>query len=73
MSEWIEHDGKGMPVAADVMVIIKCRDGWESKYAEQADGWTEQGYPDCNQWIHKEGALNDKFDIIAYRIVEATP
>lgn len=64
MSEWIEWDGGECPVAPDVMVCIKFRDGndffADDKRALGAVDWTPN-------WHHSGGDS----DIIAYRVIGA--
>ena len=62
MSDWIEHDGKGMPIDGEIRVHVKFRDGSESyrEYPWLARMWGSnwEHYPD-----HHEA------DIVAYRII----
>ena len=69
MGEWIEHDGKGMPVAGGVVVDVRFRDGhvvnalpanyWDSLYPEHAN---------CSNWVTP--IYGDPLDsrIVAYRV-----
>lgn len=59
-SEWIEHDGKGMPVGIDDVVQRKYRDGLVGKWlstrkAQNVEMWTHRDHDD---------------DIIAYCVVK---
>jgi len=59
--EWIEHDGKVMPVGGYVLVQIKCR--WEVQHGD----WT------CRPSKAKKLRWNragDEGDILYYRIVK---
>lgn len=60
MSDWIEHDGKEMPVPGDTVVDVRFRDGTEM----------HDTYP-CmsDSWKHIWGDA----DIIAYRLSEVPP
>lgn len=63
MTDWIKHDGKGMPVDGNTLVTVRFRDGreekehlnafWWSPIAGSRDHWTHTGHP---------------ADIIAYRV-----
>lgn len=69
MGEWIQHDGKGMPVRPETSVQIKARngyseDGWNS--AETAAFWAEDERDGGWNWKGQGG------DIIAYRVVHPT-
>ena len=56
--EWIEHDGKGMPVGLQQRVAVRHRNGIVGKVmAAKFYGWGHR--PDA-----------PGYDIIAYRIVE---
>lgn len=70
-SEWIDHDGNGMPVGPDVLVAVKFRDGfdWYEDFPLCADNWHSNISPNFSNWH----SLNDDDDalITAYRI--ATP
>lgn len=67
---WIKHDGKGMPVDGDVLVLCRFRDGED----EVSFGWkpskASYWHHSCkglSNWVHE---LPSSADIIAYRIVE---
>jgi hypothetical protein len=65
-SDWIEHDGKGMPVSPDTKVIVRFRDGEEEgpDQAEYAECW---GMCGCgSNWSHE---FPSPSDIVAYRII----
>lgn len=64
-SEWIQHDGKGMPVGAQEMVEITCRDGWMSKRPTWAEELTDAAEETGGMWVH--GGYGT--DIISYRVV----
>lgn len=59
--EWIEHDvkGKGMPVSADVLVIVQYGDGFVSSRPLPAGAWNWKG----------TSGHGGKYDIIAYCVV----
>ena len=65
MSEWIEHDGKGMPVSPDTKVIVRFRDGDEETedLAATAASW---GAGRGSNWSHE---FPGGSDIVAYHIV----
>lgn len=57
--DWIEHDGKGMPVKHGAMVSLRLRDGTVfDKYEVHGD--------DEDLWKHLWGEA----DIVAYRVVK---
>ncbi len=61
--EWIEHDGKGMPVDGDVLVHVKFAVGGSDEDCEpQTAMW----------WNHEENWIDhqDPFSITHYRIVK---
>ena len=67
MAEWIEHDGKGMPVNGNALVAVKFRD--HSPYYEGLDKampakeWNGLCSND-SCWVHN----GTDGDIIAYRL-----
>jgi len=66
-SEWIEHDGICRPVAADVRVITKMRDGYVNPQVPA--GFWGDGLSDESNWWHDPHAPTS-VDIIAYKIFE---
>ena len=58
--EWIAHDGKGMPVAGDVMVDVLMR--WETFDDFESD----PGYALDFIWAHDGGKA---FEITHYKVV----
>lgn len=68
MSEWIEHDGKGMPVPAETRVELRFRDG-DTRFGA-AGTWDSDG-DEGTQWRFL--ASDPDFDIVAYRILSPTP
>lgn len=68
MSEWIKHDGKGMPVDGDTLVLLRFLDGYceEAKGDEpnRADFWA-QG--DDDWWSYP---IDNPDSITHYRIIE---
>lgn len=68
--EWIAHDGKGMPVAGDVMVLCRFADGTD----EELDGleplnasfWNGNDPNDSN-WI--AGTVVKSHEITHYKVV----
>lgn len=67
MSEWIEHDGKGMPVDGDKLVEVRQRDGWESGRPVKASYWTISH----DNWTHDHS--RQAYDIVAYRVQDTPP
>lgn len=64
MSEWIDHDGKGMPVDGDTIVSIRIRSGEETpaKWNTRAKDWAWR-------WADERSAASFKSgDILAYRV-----
>lgn len=69
--EWIKHDGKGMPVAGDVMVLCRFADGSDDELAGlpplTASFW-DSFYPGIsNNWIASEVHANDA--ITEYKVI----
>jgi len=73
MSEWIEHDGKGMPVDGDTLVYVRFADGWE----DERDAFGNDLSPDkakvwgsgpSSNWVWGE-QRPIHLEIVAYRIV----
>lgn len=56
--EWIQHDGKGMPVPVDTIVQVQHGDGWISQHPVRAS---------VLRWAASH-AHGGKYDIVAYRI-----
>jgi len=67
---WIEHDGKGMTVSAETMVLVKYRDGTDEGTAGldpmRAGFWDGHKGNFQSNWLH----LNTASDIVAYRVVK---
>ena len=69
-SEWIEHDGKGMPVRQDEFVVVKFRvpgDGFDLQRPTQAR-WLDMSGGETSLWVFSDKYPED--DIIAYRVVK---
>ncbi len=65
---WIEHDGKGMPVDGDTLVICKFRDGDEEKDGEEwAAKFWHSSDPALSNWVHIYGR---NAEIVAYKVVK---
>lgn len=79
MSEWIEHDGKGMPVDGETLVYAKFADGYSdnprlrnpipaSYWHEPL--WEQKGlYADSSNWVWPENGPRDSH-IVAYMIFD---
>lgn len=69
-SEWIDHDGKGMPVDGDVLVAVKFKDGDEDfiNFPIRAEYWHSDN--EGSNWVASNTDDDDAL-ITAYRI--ATP
>jgi hypothetical protein len=67
-NDWIEHDGKGMPVDGDVHVKVKFRDGDEYKSITNASYWDDND-PMASNWVWIYD-LAPSTDITHYRIVK---
>ncbi|MDX1222723.1 hypothetical protein GOL85_13420 [Sinorhizobium medicae] len=65
--EWIEHDGKGMPVDGETPVVLRFRDG--DMRIGKAGHWHGCGEGDDTQWVFSD--WDPDFDIVAYRVLEA--
>lgn len=66
MTDWIKHDGKGMPVDGETLVQVRFRDGWsDERHAtnDKASYWHEDE-PEGSSWVSTE----DDDYIIAYRV-----
>jgi len=63
--EWIEHDGKGMPVDGERKVYV-CFRGAGERGPAKARFWN-RCTPSC--WLHTD--TDPEMDIIAYRLVDA--
>ncbi len=69
---WRDHDGSGMPVDPDVMVLVRTQDGEESEIPITAAEWGQA--PEFENpigegrswWIHH----GEDYDIIAYKVIE---
>lgn len=69
MTEWTEHDGKGMPVSPDTKVMVKLRNGWTDEdhvYWETAKYWHEDE-PGNSNWCF--AGFESEADIVAYRVL----
>lgn len=66
-TEWIEHDGKGLPVPEDTLVLVKYRNGinGEDIRPQRAYKWGAGGV--WSNWNH---AVPCGSDIIAYKVIE---
>ncbi|NNH59480.1 hypothetical protein HLI01_22355 [Rhizobium laguerreae] len=64
MSEWIEHDGKGMPVPAETLVLVRFWGGEETSVPNQAHVAGE-----C--W--KTSTMFPESTITHYRSISPTP
>lgn len=58
MTDWIKHDGKGMPVDGMTSVDVRFKSGTER--TGRARRWNTR----YSQWRH----YGDGFDIVAYRV-----
>jgi hypothetical protein len=68
MSEWIEHDGKGIPVPANTEVEVRFRDGDPVGTLEPKLAWTWGENSIDSNWVHHP-KLPSRDDIVAYRII----
>lgn len=67
MSDWIKHNGKGMPVLGDVKVEVIMASGFEHD-ADLAKNWLERDGSRSN-WHHDLGSPHP-CDIVAYRVAD---
>lgn len=65
---WIAHDGGPCPVAADVLVRVRMRDGWSDFKGVPAGAWAPMFSGNVDFWRRKGSSKND---IVAYQIVDA--
>lgn len=68
MSNWIEHDGKGMPVDGETLVHVRFPDGYEDTVS--TEGEALQPSP-ANYWSTSWSWTNTtplNVEIIAYRV-----
>lgn len=65
--EWIKHDGKGMPVAGDVMVLCRFNDGYDEELHGlppiRADFWLDDSLEGSN-W-----SCGDDDGIAEYKVI----
>jgi len=66
MSDWIKHDGDGMPVDPNKMVLVRWRNG-EVHGPLQAAEWQIGGKSPRDYWEHPP---RSQMDIVEYCIVE---
>lgn len=71
MSEWVEHDGKSMPVPGETLVLVRHRDGVDEAQRgyppRRADFWLfGEEFNDMSNWSHDLPASGD---IVAYKIM----
>lgn len=69
MTDWIEHDGSGMPVPGDTLVYARHSNGFDDSFCKnptQADYWHEEGYG--SSWVNYS---NDEPYITSYKVVTA--
>ena len=67
-SEWIEHDGNGMPIDGSAIVDIKFRSLIEPEYKGfKASHWAGRG-PEDDCWLFSK--LSPENDITHYRVVK---
>lgn len=69
MTEWIEHDGKGVPdLPKGTEVYLRFRDGVGENWSpEEFDYWLPDSSDPRDYWT-ADGSHND---IVAYRVVSA--
>ena len=63
---WVEHDGKGMPVDGDTLVVVWCRDGVCSGALPASDFLGDGAGAKGDWWIHQ----GSDYDIISYKVEE---
>jgi hypothetical protein len=63
-ADWIEHDGKGMPIDGETKVVLLFRDG--DMRVGRAAHWDDGG-DEYSNWVHR--ADDPDFDIVSYRII----
>ncbi|WP_430256512.1 hypothetical protein [Neorhizobium sp. DAR64872/K0K18] len=71
MSEWTEHDGKGMPVTGDTVVQVRFKGGWTDERHntfDDASYWHDE-QPEASSWVSTE----DDDYIVAYRVHSVAP
>lgn len=74
MTDWIEHDGKGMPVNGEEFVDVKFRDGEIFGTFVEARVWhaTDPSHlQEESNWIFSDP--EDDNDIVAYRVHSVAP
>lgn len=66
-SDWIEHDGSGMPVPGDTLVYVRLGGGWDDTWcgAPRTADWWHEDEPEDSSWVGVSSS-----HIVAYRIVE---
>lgn len=63
---WIEHDGKGLPVPEDTLVLVKYRNGVGSEYGPPSRAYRWGDGEVNSNWNHHYLSGSD---IIAYKVV----
>ncbi len=70
---WRDHDGSGMPVDPDAMVLVRNRDGEESELPTMASEWGPSAPEGIDPqrmarswWIHH----GEDYDIVAYKVIK---
>lgn len=66
-TDWIEHDGKGLPVPEDTLVLVKYRNSinGDNVPPQRAYKWGTGGV--WSNWNHEIPCISD---IVAYKVVE---
>ncbi len=67
MSEWIEHDGKSVPVSPETKVLIKSRDGYETKNP-MAASWFDHADINLSDW--RWPSMHEGNEIVSYRVTD---
>lgn len=70
MSEWIKHDGKGMPVDGDARVYVRwAHEEREDDLCSPASLWNV--YPNEWVWRYDDGSMKSPYiRITHYRIID---
>jgi hypothetical protein len=69
---WIEHDGKGIPVSPETLVLVRFRDGsphYDKLGTQRPASKWHSNIRALSNWIHD----GHGGDIVAYRVLDAEP
>lgn len=71
MTDWIEHDGRGLPdLPTGALVAVRLRGGWtdDTFPSHEAWEWWGRSSDGSSSWIDADEEW-DEYTIVAYRVV----